>query len=1223
MRQGYSDSSSDEDDDDHSSSSEEDERRASRGHYSDGSSGDEDSDEESLPIERKGNYSDGSSASDDGSYDDEDPPSPIERRGKYSGSSSEEEDDSRSYEEEDQRGSLEEKEDDGSYSSDRSYGDDDSGEDERRSPVGVKNKGHSSGSSDYDESSNGEVNQDESSNGGEDQDGTIFAPPAVEKKTDYSEDDSSDYEESSDGEADHDQAQELQHTESKNEGTTFDRSGSSDESSIDDDRYEDQPSSAVKESIDNEVEDQSESIPIVSRDNSDQDESSNDDIGLQEDDNRAEAPQREQEAHDESSSESVDQTIPIESRGGENVDSINHNEGSIGADGESGGKQDSNFDEEEEDLTGDEDPVELNQQKNRRSGEDSTSRSDEDESMNRDEEAEDRTSGIYDPGNLAGNRDYSVSNDESDEGSGGERGSYDGERSTFEDISSKDVETVEAHQKNPNSYYDDESFHNVDEKDLMHGDYKYTGDYGDDENDDDESSTEHQNRVTQVEANEEHSDDTTDDEESSAANGKYEAAHVDINEDYSENFSDGENLSIDEKRRTAEEFSDPSDNNYSDRDRDYSEPSLGTNRHEDGTRYDDDNESSTRERDREPSESESAASSIENDGRGTIEDGDEDTSDRSASDFHQHYKYTEFSSQFNDDPTSDLHDVEWNPLSNGYRSESPSYESANASENVYGFNFQESNFTEQHARVVIDDDHAVDAFGSKSSSSDDDVEAQDYQKRENDGARYTPRFFDFLNLFQLWSKTNSNSDEHFTERKEGPKGDSFWPGKSHYGYIGLVLILLMVIIILIVRGRDSSTTPSSIDNVGNSTTTPTVTNVTSNSPTRAPVETIPPTLVPDNVYISGDAKIQSSREPIEGTSSDLSEKLCVKYLAGSEQYEEACFSTIYNRNGLAIRCTIEYDSSSCGACSICFGTIQESNLPYVGYETDCGDPTNCTELTEDSIQDFLVGPAFSDQDIWPTVTSAPVVAPTDNSTLNETIAPTLAPNSTDDCFSSRDDLVLAVDQFIAGNSVNGGSYIGDWCISNVKDLSFLFALSRSPSAATFNGDLSGWDVSGATDFTSMFEGASGFNSDLSGWDVSSVTSTANMFNQATSFTGDVSLWNVSSVTDMTGMFSRASSFNADISTWDVSNVRKMDQMFFSASAYNIDLSAWDLDSLESFNEMFRGARFFSQDLCAWAEQLEGRLVNASTVFSLTQCPTTSEIDFSSSPPSPFCFRCGF
>ncbi|GAX13793.1 hypothetical protein FisN_30Lh087 [Fistulifera solaris] len=714
-------------------------------------------------------------------------------------------------------------------------------------------------------------------------------------------------------------------------------------------------------------------------------------------------------------------------------------------------------------------------------------------------------------------------------------------------------------------------------------------------------------------ANEEYSNDTTDDEESSAIHGKYEAANVDVKENYSENFSDDENSSIDEKWRTAEDYSDCPNDEYSDGDRDNSDPSLGMNPYVDGSRSDDDN--------REPSEGKLAANSIEIDGHGTVDD--EDPTDRSVSDSPEKYIFTEFSGQFNDNPTSNVHDVEWNPSSHEYRSDSPSYESANASANVCGLSFQESNIDEHVSRVVTDDADAVDASGSKICSNDDDVEAQDFQGRDDHVARKTPRYFDFLNPFKLWSKTNSSYDENVTERKEGPKGDSFWPGKSHYGYIGIVLILLVVILILIVRGRDSSTTPSSFDNVGNSTTTPTVINVTSNPPTRGPIETIPPTLLPENLYISGEAKIQSSREPIEGTGSDLSEKLCVKYLAGSEEYEEGCFSTIYNRNGLAIWCTIEYDGSSCGTCSICFGTIQESNLPYVGFETDCGNLTNCTELTEPNIQDFLVGPAFSDQDIWPTITSAPVVAPTDNSTLNKTIAPTLAPTSTDDCFSSRDDLILAVDEFIAGNSVSGGSYIGDWCISSVKDLSFLFAISRSPSAASFNGDLSGWDVSRATDLTSMFEGASGFNSDLSSWDVSSVTSTANMFNQATSFTGDISSWNVSSVTDMSGMFSRASSFDADISTWDVSNVRKMDQMFFSASAYNNDLSSWDLDSVESFNEMFRGARFFSQDLCSWADQLEGRIVNASTVFSLTQCPTTSEIDFSSSPPSPFCFRCGF
>ncbi len=46
-----------------------------------------------------------------------------------------------------------------------------------------------------------------------------------------------------------------------------------------------------------------------------------------------------------------------------------------------------------------------------------------------------------------------------------------------------------------------------------------------------------------------------------------------------------------------------------------------------------------------------------------------------------------------------------------------------------------------------------------------------------------------------------------------------------------------------------------------------------------------------------------------------------------------------------------------------------------------------------------------------------------------------------------------------------------------------------------------------------------------------------------SFNGDISDWDVSDVTDMSGMFSDADSFNGDISDWDVSNVTDMSHMF--------------------------------------------------------------------------------
>ena len=83
-------------------------------------------------------------------------------------------------------------------------------------------------------------------------------------------------------------------------------------------------------------------------------------------------------------------------------------------------------------------------------------------------------------------------------------------------------------------------------------------------------------------------------------------------------------------------------------------------------------------------------------------------------------------------------------------------------------------------------------------------------------------------------------------------------------------------------------------------------------------------------------------------------------------------------------------------------------------------------------------------------------------------------------------------------------------------------------AASFDGDLSGWDVSGVTDMSEMFSNAGSFNGDLSQWDVSGVTDMDGMFSFAGSFDGNVSDWNVSGVTDMDGMFNGADSFRQNL-----------------------------------------------------------------------------------------------
>merc|ERR1719183_1053448 len=101
-------------------------------------------------------------------------------------------------------------------------------------------------------------------------------------------------------------------------------------------------------------------------------------------------------------------------------------------------------------------------------------------------------------------------------------------------------------------------------------------------------------------------------------------------------------------------------------------------------------------------------------------------------------------------------------------------------------------------------------------------------------------------------------------------------------------------------------------------------------------------------------------------------------------------------------------------------------------------------------------------------------------------------------------------------------------------------------AASFNGDLSKWDVSEAIDMRRMFASVSSFNGDLSKWDVSSVTNMQNMFSHATSFNCDLSRWDVSRVYNMVTMFRSASSFKHTLcGKWKTSTAKK-DNVFLGS-----------------------------------------------------------------------------
>ena len=168
--------------------------------------------------------------------------------------------------------------------------------------------------------------------------------------------------------------------------------------------------------------------------------------------------------------------------------------------------------------------------------------------------------------------------------------------------------------------------------------------------------------------------------------------------------------------------------------------------------------------------------------------------------------------------------------------------------------------------------------------------------------------------------------------------------------------------------------------------------------------------------------------------------------------------------------------------------------------------------------------------------------------------------------------------------------LSGWNVSGVTDMSSMFR-----GAASFDGDVSNWNVSGVTDMSSMFHGAASFNQDVSGWDVSGVTDATSMFRGAASFNGDVSGWDASGVTDATSMFRGAASFNQDLSGWDVSGVKDTSSMFQGAESFDASLSRWNVSGVTDMSSMFDGAASFEQNLGEWYVTVDDASIGGADV----------------------------
>ena len=115
-----------------------------------------------------------------------------------------------------------------------------------------------------------------------------------------------------------------------------------------------------------------------------------------------------------------------------------------------------------------------------------------------------------------------------------------------------------------------------------------------------------------------------------------------------------------------------------------------------------------------------------------------------------------------------------------------------------------------------------------------------------------------------------------------------------------------------------------------------------------------------------------------------------------------------------------------------------------------------------------------------------------------------------------------------------------------------------------------------------FDGAANFNSNASDTpDLTGTTDLSRTFAGASSFNGNINHWDVSNVTTLSSTFDGASSFNQPLSSWNVSNVTVMRATFYNASAFNQDLSGWNVSRVWHFGIMFEGASSFNQNLASW------------------------------------------
>ena len=187
-----------------------------------------------------------------------------------------------------------------------------------------------------------------------------------------------------------------------------------------------------------------------------------------------------------------------------------------------------------------------------------------------------------------------------------------------------------------------------------------------------------------------------------------------------------------------------------------------------------------------------------------------------------------------------------------------------------------------------------------------------------------------------------------------------------------------------------------------------------------------------------------------------------------------------------------------------------------------------------------------------------------------------------------------INQWRSMESAFEGCVNAEFLATDIPDLSqvtSMFEMFANCSSAQFNPSIGQWDVSSVTNLSFVFDRAESFNQDISNWDVSNVEFAEGIFSNAFSFNQDISSWQLGNSMFMGEMFINASSFNQDIGSWDVSNVISMGNMFEGASSFDQNLGSWDIGNVTIMESMFTGTGLSSVNydalLIGWSTDSSG------------------------------------